>query len=380
MLKFLKNIVSELRAARGGRAQPKIWMFGPMPPPLHGQSNYNATIAAFFRTQASLTILSTGGTAAEKLVAGLILPFIALLFIGKSDKIYTSPPGQSGLWLFMPCILVFRLRGMEHVIHHHSYRPINIGPTRSNRVLTRLGGPKQRHVFLSERMREQYAAIYLSAPQKAGSFVLPNAFFFYEEQAEPQRREGPVTIGHLSVITREKGAPYLIELVEALARERRDFRFVLAGPVRDPALKAEIDAFCKRNEGIASHIGPVMGQDKRQFYQSVDLFVLPTRLIDEADPLVLLEAYSFGCDVLASSTGCIPERVRSPDRLLTFDLAQDVIRLNLAIDAAQQNRAETSIACMAFVKDLYERSRADAERFFGYFGCSIHAHASDRKK
>ena len=194
MLKFLKTLANELRAARGVGGQPKIWMFGPMPPPLHGQSNYNATIAAFFRTQASLTVLSTGGTAAEKLLAGLILPFIALLFIRKSDKIYTSPPGQSGLWLFMPCILVFRLRGMEHVIHHHSYRPINIGPTRSNRVLTRLGGSKQRHVFLSERMREQYAALYLTDRQKAGSFVLPNAFFFYEEQAKPPQRQGPVTI------------------------------------------------------------------------------------------------------------------------------------------------------------------------------------------
>ena len=168
-----------------------------------------------------------------------------------------------------------------------------------------------------------------------------------------------------------------MELVEALARLRQDFRFVLAGPVRDPALQAEISDFCRRNGAVAAHIGPVMGEDKRRFYESVDLFVLPTRLIDEADPLVLLDAYSFGCDVLASSTGCIPERVRSPDRLLTFDLAEDLVRLNRAIDNLQQNRAETSAACVDYVKNLYQQSRADAQRFFAYFGCSIGANASD---
>lgn len=378
VLAFCRSLFAQARAARAARtARSRIWVIGPMPQPLNGQTNYNRRIVAEFEKHAPVTVLPTGGSGAEKIAAGIILPFIILFFIPRRDHVYTSPPGQNGLWLFMGSLLALRLRRLDHFIHHHSFRPINIGPTRSARTLVAISGPYQRHVFLSENMRDRYAELYLTPQLKARSFVLPNAYLFFEEKAAGPVRSGPVTMGHLSVLTREKGVDYLISLSERIFAMRDDFRFVLAGPVRDEGLAREIQAFCARYPDRAEYLGPVYDADKDTFYRRLDLFALPSRLIDEADPLVILEAYGFGCDILASSTGCIPERMRTTDRTMSFDIDRDVALLDTAITQIAANREEMAEAGRQHLLAMHRRSQAQAGIFFHALEISAPADASD---
>jgi len=368
MLPFLTSLISAARQAgveRRRDGKKRIWMIGPMPLPLNGQSNYNQTILAFFRKHAPVALLPTGGRGGEKLVASIVLPFIILFSIRAGDHVYTSPPGQKGIWLFMASILALRVRKLDHFVHHHSFRPINLGPTRSARMLTSLGGNYQRHIFLSEKMMQRYADLYLSERQRQRSFVLPNAYLFSREDAVAGPRSGPITIGHLSVITREKGVGYLMELIERLIARRSDFVFVLAGPIRDPGLNAEVKAFCVRHPTVVSYLGPVFDEAKSRFYRQLDMFVLPSRLIDEADPLVILEAFGHGCDVIASPTGCIPERVLSPERLMTFDIETDVASFEKRISEMRRDRDKMPAACVAHARKMHAEAIGDAERFFG---------------
>ena len=367
---FVRSLLSAERnaGAMSARKGRRIWVLGPMPPPLNGQSNYNKVITTFLRSKAEVIVLSTGATSAEKIAAGLILPLIILFRVRSEDRVYSSPPGQRGVWLFMLSLAALRLRGLEHFLHHHSFRPINLGPMRAMRFAVAIGGRLQRHVFLSEGMRDRFADIYLSPELKARSFVLPNAFFFFENHRPLPIRQGPVTIGHLSVITREKGVDYLMSVVERLLERRSDFRFVIAGPIRDAALRGEIDAFCARHEGRVSAIGPVYDAAKAEFYQDLDVFVLPSRLVDEADPLVILEAYSFGSEIVASATGCIPERIRHPSRLMSFAVDADSRLLDKTIDEIMADRAGTAEACARHVAEMHEQSERQAEAFFAALG------------
>lgn len=366
VLSFVRSLFAAAGAAktsRGGRS--RIWVIGPMPQPLNGQTNYNRHIVAEFEKHAPVTVLPTGGSGAEKIAAAIVLPLIILFSIPRRDHVYTSPPGQNGLWLFMGCLAALRLRRLDHFIHHHSFRPINLGPTRSARTLVAVSGPYQRHVFLSEKMRDRYADLYLTPALKARSFVLPNAYLFFEEKPAGAMRTGPVTMGHLSVLTREKGVDYLIALAERIFARRDDFRFVLAGPVRDESLNREILAFCEKYPDRAEYLGPVYDDAKDAFYQRLDMFALPSRLIDEADPLVILEAYGYGCDILASSTGCIPERLRSSDRVMSFDLDRDTELLDRAISDLVANRQAIAQAGRAHIAAMHRRSVAQANIFFG---------------
>jgi len=303
------------------------------------------------------------------------LPLIMLLFVRRGDDVYTSPPGQGGLWAFLLTIATLRVRHLDHYVHHHSFRPINQSPSLSAKLLAGVGGRYQHHIFLSDGMRDRYAALYLSGQQQSQSLVLPNSFLFYEPMDHVPERSGPVTLGHLSVITREKGIVYLMELAERMFQERSDFRLVLAGPVRDPSLKEEILAFCARHPGNAAYLGPVYGKEKAAFYRSIDIFVLPSRLLDEADPLVLLESYSSGCEVVASSTGCIPERIRSSDRLLSFVPNDDCSLMSRIIDQCNIDREGVSSMCVKHARRLYADARQAAIRFFGALSISIPVNA-----
>jgi glycosyltransferase involved in cell wall biosynthesis len=377
VLAFCRSLLSDARAASKSPAlRSRIWVLGPMPLPLNGQTNYNLRMVAEMRRHAPVTVLPTGGSGAEKIAAALLLPLIILFSIPRTDHVYTSPPGQNGLWLFMASLAALRLRRLDHFIHHHSFRPINLGPTRVTRTLVAVSGPYQRHVFLSERMRDRYAELYLSDAQKARSFVLPNAYLFFEKKQAGPARSGPVTMGHLSVITREKGIDYLMLLVERIFGLRDDFRFVMAGPVRDETLLTEIKEFCARHAGRAQYLGAVHGDAKDEFYRSLDMFALPSRLVDEADPLVILEAYGFGCDILASSAGCIPERLRTQDRLMSFDIGQDISLLDSAVTQIKADRDGIAKASRQHIAEMHRRSEDQAEVFF--HALEIEVGATDR--
>ncbi|MFK7875913.1 MAG: hypothetical protein AB8B71_09055 [Paracoccaceae bacterium] len=78
-----------------------------------------------------------------------------------------------GLWLLSTGILVLRLRGLMHFVHHHSFRAINLAPLR---WLAKLGEAQSRHVFLSETMQAHYRDAYLIAAQcRAVLAVLKNS-------------------------------------------------------------------------------------------------------------------------------------------------------------------------------------------------------------
>ena len=337
---------------------------GALPPPLHGQSNYNrAMLAHLVARGIPVRTLDTGGTGALKL-ARTLRAFVMLLVQPRShDRAYLSVPGQRGVWLFAFLALVLRLRGIPHFVHHHSFRPINCAPSRGMRTLIAWGGTGQKHILLSDGMRCRFAALYLdNATDRA--VTLSNAYLFGPKPEHSPRRERPVTLGHLSVLTREKGVSYLLALFAAQLERGRDWRLVIAGPCASQELAAEIQAMVAAHPGRVDYRGPVSGDEKEAFFADIDLFVLPTTLIDEAEPLVMLEAYGRGIEVMASDTGCIPDRIRTVDHLLTLDLEADVSRIEQRVEVLAGDWAAARDACAAHAQRVKAEADAEADAFF----------------
>lgn len=342
----------------GATAGRDLWFVGAMPPPLNGQSNCNRAMAAELATRgARLRLHDIGGTAATKL-RGVLRAMLAVLGAARGDRAYLSVPGQSGVWLFVPLALLLRWRGIEHYVHHHSFRPINLGPMRAMRALVAAGGARQRHILLSQDMRRRFAALYLGRHADR-ALSLSNAYLFgprLERRARPDR---PVTLGHMSVLTREKGVAYLLALFADLIAGGHDWRLVIAGPCADPALAAEIAAAVAAHPGRIDYRGALAGDDKERFFADIDLFVLPTTLIDEAEPLVMLEAFGRGVDVVANDTGCIRDRIRTPAHLMTRDPRADAALVVARIAEAARDWAGTRAACVDHVRAI--KALADAE-------------------
>ena len=341
---------------------PQLWFIGPFPPPLSGQSHYNVTLRDRLQASGPVICLTTGETISGKIRAVIDNTWAILTRVRHGDTVYTSAPGQMGLWLFLIVIGALRLRGLPNFVHHHSFRSINLAPMASHRCLALIGGANSRHVFLSENMRDRYAEAYLSPAQIQDTLVVPNAFLFAQEITEPPQRDGPVTIGHLSVMTREKGVNHILCLIERLLPET-DYRFVLGGPIHDKELRAEVEAIVKACPDRVEWLGPVQGAEKAAFYSRIDLFVLPSQLIDEADPLVLLEAFAAGVPALASNRGCIPDRIMKPEHLMEMALEPDTERLMALADAIAEDRAGWSARTQGHARRLFADAREQGRAF-----------------
>lgn len=345
----------------------RLWFIGPFPPPLSGQSHYNDTLRSTLQDRTELICLTTGESSFDKIRAAVATPLKLLTGLRAGDRVYTSAPGQAGLWLFLTVIMVLRLRKWEHFVHHHSFRSVKLAPLASHRWLAWIGGPQSRHVFLSETMRDRYAGAYLSPVQARCALVVPNAFLFAQDISEPPLRDGPVTVGHLSVMTREKGVDYILELIARLLPDT-DLRFVLGGPIIDGSLRTEVEAMVSAHPNRVEWTGPIKGAAKTAFYARTDLLILPSKLIDEADPLVLLEAFAAGAIAMASDRGCIPDRVMTPDHLMSMDASTDAARLKALADDIVADRSGHAARAQEHARALFSRAQAQGEAFFAALG------------
>lgn len=107
-------------------------------------------------------------------------------------------------------------------------------------------------------------------------------------------------------MTTRMGLADLIAAADRLANDH-DFNLVLAG---DGPLKNKLQRQARKTT-LGSRViftGRLSDEEVALAYQAADLFLLPTRSL-ECFGIIILEAYSFGCPVLSSDAGAIPELV-----------------------------------------------------------------------
>ncbi len=353
---------SDPASPQGGQ----LWFLASLPPPINGQANCNAAMQTLLSRTMHVVPLSLGRSTLGKIGRALANSLRLLHAARRGDAVYISIPGQSGAWLLLPTIAVARLRGLTMWFHHHSFRSINLGPMAVMRTLVAWAGSAQNHILLSDGMRDRFAALYLrsgAGPVHAMSnTVLLGSGIRTEPTPRPDR---PPTLGHVSVLTREKGVLYLIDLFEELCRVVPGIRLVIAGPSSDAALLDAVREAQARHPGAVDYRGEITGTEKERFYQDIDLFVLPTTLVDEAEPLVLIEAYSHGVDVFATATGCIPDRIRDATLTLSLDLPVDTALVASVASSIATDGTNRRKACQAHVARLSAEGAAQGAELLG---------------
>lgn len=343
----------------------RLWFVGALSAPLNGQSNYNRAMHEHLvAIGAQLQVRDTGGSGATKIRRTLLAARALLIGVRHGDRAYLSVPGQGGVWLFAVLALILRLRGIDHYVHHHSFRPINRAPSRATQVLVAAGGRRQCHVLLSNDMRRRFADLYLRGARDDRAITLSNAFLFGPHLESRPRPDRAVTLGHMSVLTREKGVAYLLALFADLVQRGNDWRLVIAGPCADPTLAKELAAAVAALPDRIDYRGSVAGAEKERFFADIDLFVLPTTLIDEAEPLVMLEAFGRGVEVMASATGCIRDRIRTPDHLLALDRDIDAGSVEASIEAAAHDWNASRAACVDHARAIKALADVEVQAFF----------------
>jgi glycosyltransferase involved in cell wall biosynthesis len=143
--------------------------------------------------------------------------------------------------------------------------------------------------------------------------VVPNGLPWINETRPAEsllKKNGKIRILHLSTLTRLKGAMVLLNSIPLVIKEFNNVEFVFAGNWYRKEEREEAASIIAR-ENITEFTvftGEVNGLQKKELFESADLFVFPG-VQQEGQPLVVIEAMASRLPVIFTNRGCLRETV-----------------------------------------------------------------------
>ena len=175
---------------------------------------------------------------------------------------------------------------------------------------------------MAERLMNVYSLNSINIRQVSNAAFLDGL----DQPIDESARTGSLRVGFLSNITLDKGIVEYFEVIEAAALGNINVSGVIAGPLA-PEVK---DFFGKRIKEFSNvdYRGPVYADSKKHFFESIDVLFFPTRYVNEAEPVTILEALGHGIPVISFSRGCIKEVVMHESGLVV-EHSDDFVRVVL---------------------------------------------------
>lgn len=288
-----------------------ILFIGPLPPPLTGMAYVNEKMKnVFISRNMKISVINTSAdnlnlsvkTRIKRLykVIKLIFGLFKLRKREKFNILYMSVSGGFGQ-LYEILFLLINKNIESKYLHHHCYSYIEKKSTITS-LLTRLSGKDCVHITQSNKMANNLKKTYSCVNN-----VIPISNVVFQDifnDHESFVRTSLKTIGFLSNISKQKGIFEFLNLVDMCANTKLEF--LIVGPFQNSKLKTEVLRIISKLKNV-EYLGPKFGKSKSEFFQSIDLFVFPTKYRNETEGIVNLEAIRSGAPVIAFGRGCIPE-------------------------------------------------------------------------
>lgn len=287
-----------------------IRVIGPFPPPMHGFSAMTELLAQHLETNGirvrrhDLSSKKTRRMLRHAVQASRAIKAGAAILAEQPAPVSLGCNGGLGLIYTAFITACARLRAVRITLHHHSYGYINTQSLLMS-LICKLGGEKMTHVFLSQSMAHAFEQQY---PTDQESEVIMNAAFVPTRQTKTLIQGAPLQIGLISNLNREKGLYDFLGVAKAMHDKGCKVKMHLAGPISSSEDLKQVQTAVAAGEVIWH--GALYGKDKDAFFDSLDLFLFPTRYRMEAQPTVIYEAFAAGVPVIAFDRGTIADQVR----------------------------------------------------------------------
>lgn len=230
----------------------------------------------------------------------------------RNECLYLVLNSHAGLFYNIWHALAGRCRGFRMIAHHHVWSYLSDRDWKMA-LLIRLLGRDAVHVVACPEMSQELETVYGVGLNFA--FLTPGIIGV--EASAPAKQssldaraddDGPAaaafTIGMLSNLTMEKGVGDAIETWKKLSAKGYSVRLRLAGPITDASARSVIEDAIGQHPDHIEHVGPVYGDEKQAFYDSLNAFLFPTRYRNESWGIVLNEALMAGVPAITFRRGC----------------------------------------------------------------------------
>lgn len=303
------------------KTDAQLIVVGPLPPPLNGMTVMTSHILAGLRAGDWQHIhLDTSDHRGVGKIGTLDVTNIwlalghamDLLFIkGASKSVLYLPIAQGSLGFLRDALLICiaRLRRIPVVIHLHGaglllFFESALPPMRW--IIRWCLGRAERAIVLGPSLVDAFGDLVPASRVRVVRNGIPGA----DRVPDRSRKRGRVTILFLSNMRVGKGYQDVIEAARLIVEDGLDAQFVLAGEWPDPRKRDRVLAQV-HDLGMESRVavvGRVDRDEKCKMLSQADIFVFPPRQL-EGQPVVLIEAMSYGLPIVSTPRGGIVDLV-----------------------------------------------------------------------
>ena len=216
--------------------------------------------------------------------------------------VYLSVNARWGIFFTIVLSLVARLKKMRVLLHHHYYGHVEKSSFLL-KVLTYAGGGEAVHITNCNAMSNAMKKTYPKINNSIGFSNIGVVSSSLRPKINASVGEN-IVLGHLSNLTQDKGIGTVIESYRKLINIFPNLKLHIAGPCSDSFATEEVAKICDEMGEKVVYFDSVYGEDKQTFFDSIDIFVYPTK--SDTQGIVNLEALACGKPVVATSLCCIP--------------------------------------------------------------------------
>lgn len=295
-------------------------------PPAHGAAKVGDFIASskkldenfecrFITIKSSDTIGDIGKVNFKKfyLVAELYLKVLWALLLFRPQKIYFTASIRS-VALYRDLLVstlwkTYKFFKSVEVYYHYHTKGVDgfVSSSKRNLKLTRFFVKGVNLILLSPLLEKDFKQVktYRSIsylPNGVEDPMRRESFETYISTKYDQKER--IEVLYLAHMMKEKGYWNVLELAQKTKSE--NIRYHFAGSWKDKKSETEFFSFIKEHQLQDSVIyhGFVSGEEKKALFQNAHFLLYPSK--NDAFPLTLLEALSYGVPVIATDEGSIP--------------------------------------------------------------------------
>jgi len=352
----------------------KVLFFIQTPPPIHGVSVINQFIynneyitnnisKSLLRINFANSISELNNFSISKVNALFFLWFklLKVVLIDRPDYCYfTIVPTGSGFFRDAFFSVFLKLSRLKIIYHLHGKGIYEI--VSRNRILKLFYKFVFNNSLIIHLSNNLLAKDILSLDLKRShyfiveNYVSENMFNVVPLSVKDERL---VNITFLSNLSKSKGYYVLAEAIKLLSKKYNNLRFNLIGDCADKKIMIHLSELASQSHQVIYH-GKIIGKRKIELLLQSDIFVHPT--LNDAFPLVILEAMACKLPVVSTFQGAIPEIIEDgvTGILIKENSVEDLIK---AIEILVSDKAlRITLGENGFVKCRKNYTQATFER------------------